>query len=113
MTSGPYRDVDLPQVPEWLASAEVNFRRPLGAVEAFGNLLYTAQWGGRQELNARSVSLDDYQTVNLRAGVALADLELAVYADNVFDTVYVVQRDATIRRYSRPRVLGVQARYRW
>lgn len=113
VTSGPYRDVDLPQVPEWLASAEVNFRRPLGAVEAFGNLLYTAQWGGRQELNARSVSLDDYQTVNLRAGVALADLELAVYADNVFDTVYVVQRDATIRRYSRPRVLGVQARYRW
>ena len=40
-------------------------------------------------------------------------LQIAAYVDNLFDSVFVVAQDPTIRRYSRPRVSGLQLRYSW
>ena len=43
----------------------------------------------------------------------IGHVQLAAYVDNLFDSVFIVAQDATIRRYSRPRVTGLQLRYRW
>lgn len=111
--SGRYSGLSLPQTPDWLASAEANYRRPVAGFEAFGNIAYNAQWGGVQELSATSPELSDFQVVNARLGVDIGHVQLAAYVDNLFDSVFIVAQDATIRRYSRPRVTGLQLRYRW
>lgn len=112
--SGRFRGLSLPQVPDWLGSASFNYLMPISdRSELFGNVLYTAQWGGVQELRANSVKLDDFQLVNLRAGVRFGHVSMTAFANNVFDQVYVVARDTTVRRYSQPRVAGVELGYRW
>ena len=113
VTSGRYSGLSLPQTPDWLASAEANYRVPVADIEAFGNIAYNAQWGGVQELSATSPELSDFQVVNARLGVDIGHVQLAAYVDNLFDSVFLVAQDATIRRYSRPRVTGVQLRYNW
>ena len=112
--SGEYEGLELPQVPEWLASASLNYRRPIGAqTEIFGNLLYSGQWGGKQELLVNSVPLYDYELVDLRAGATFGRLTVAAFAKNVFDEVYLIAETASIRRYSQPRLTGVELRYAW
>lgn len=109
--SGRYAGLDLAQVPDWLASANLNLRYPVArAVTLTGNVLVTSQWGGKQELTATSVDLDDYQLVNLRVGVEFGDISLTAFANNLFDTVYFVAQAPTINRYSQPRVIGIEGR---
>ena len=48
-----------------------------------------------------------------RFGVDLGKVQIAAYVDNLFDSVFIVAQDPTIRRYSRPRVSGLQLRYSW
>lgn len=112
--SGRYDGLDLAQVPDWLASANLNLRYPVAKdVTLTGNVLVNAQWGGKQELTATSVDLDDYQLVNLRAGIEFGDLRITAFANNVFDKIYFVAQAPTINRYSQPRVIGVEVGYRW
>src|SRR3546814_6587680 len=62
--------LDRAQVPDWLASANLNLRYPVtGDVALTSNVLVSGQWGGKQELTATSVDLDNYVLVNLRIGV--------------------------------------------
>ena len=86
---------------------------PVAGFEAFGNVSYNAQWGGVQELSITTPKLSDFQVVNARVGVDIGKIQLAAYVDNLFDSVFVVAQDPTIRRYSRPRVSGLQLRYSW
>jgi outer membrane receptor protein involved in Fe transport len=112
--NGRFAGVALPQVPDYLASASLDYRVPVAAdTEIFANMLYTAQWGGFQELRSTSVPLDDFELVNLRGGVEIDNVRLSIFADNVFDEVYRVARDTTIKRYNIPRVTGVELSYRW
>jgi len=112
--SGRYAGVSLPQTPDWLASIDLTYRHPLaGGSTGFANLLYNAQWGGSQELTKTSVPLDDFQTINARVGVELKGVQLTAFATNLTNSVFIVQRDSSIRRYSQPRVYGVELRYAW
>jgi iron complex outermembrane receptor protein len=109
--SGRYDGLDLAQVPDWLASANLNLRYPVTKdVALTSNVLISAQWGGKQELTATSVDLDDYVLVNLRVGVDFGKISVSAFANNVFDKVYFVAQAPTINRYSQPRVVGVEGR---
>ncbi|MBD3744960.1 TonB-dependent receptor [Sphingopyxis alaskensis] len=109
--SDRYAGLDLAQVPDWLASANLNLRYPVADdVALTSNILVSGQWGGKQELTATSVDLDNYVLVNLRAGVEFGDFSLSVFANNLFDKVYFVAQAPTINRYSQPRVIGIEGR---
>lgn len=114
VTSGVYNNLRLPQVPDFLYSANVNFRHDfIGGTTLVANALYTVQLGGLQELRANSVKLDDFDLINLRLGIEKGKFTFSVFADNVGNQVYRVTRDTTINRYSLPRVIGVEASFRW
>lgn len=114
VTSGRYDGLDLAQVPDWLASANLNLHHPISDnVALTGNILVNGQWGGKQELTATSVDLDDYVLLNLRAGAEFGDFRVTAFANNVFNKIYYVARAPTINRYSQPRVLGIELGYRW
>ncbi len=109
--SGRYDGLDLAQVPDWLASANLNLRYPVtNDVALTSNVLFSGQWGGKQELTATSVDLDDYVLVNLRVGVEFGKVSVSAFANNLFDKVYFVAQAPTINRYSQPRVIGVEGR---
>ncbi len=109
--SGRYNGLNLAQVPDWLASANLNLRYPLAnGVALTSNVLVSGQWGGKQELTATSVDLDDYVLVNLRVGVEFRKINISVFANNLFNEFYYVAQAPTINRYSQPRVIGVEGR---
>jgi iron complex outermembrane receptor protein len=109
--SGRYDGLDLAQVPDWLASANLNLRYPVTKdVALTSNVLVSGQWGGKQELTATSVDLDNYVLVNLRVGVDFGKISVSAFANNLFDKVYFVAQAPTINRYSQPRVVGVEGR---
>ncbi len=112
--SGRFAGLDLAQAPDWLASANLNLRYPVSRdVNLISNVLVYGQWGGKQELTATSVDLDDYVLVNLRLGVEVGGFSISAFANNVFDKVYFVAQASTINRFSQPRVIGVEARARF
>lgn len=114
VTSGVYNNLRLPQVPDFLYSANINFRHDfIGGTTLVANALYSVQLGGLQELRVNSVKLDDFDLINLRLGIEKGKVSLTVFADNVGNEVYRVTRDTTINRYSLPRVIGVEASFRW
>lgn len=109
--SGRYDGLDLAQVPKWLASANLNLNYPLTTdVSLTSNILVSGQWGGKQELTATSVDLDDYVLVNMRVGVEFGKVKIDAFANNLFNKVYFVAQAPTINRYSQPRVFGVEGR---
>ena len=109
--TGRYDGLDLAQVPDWLASANLNLRYPVtGDVALTSNVLVSGQWGGKQELTATSVDLDNYVLVNLRIGVDFGKVNVSAFANNLFDKLYYVAQAPTINRYSQPRVIGVEGR---
>ncbi|MDK2768114.1 MAG: TonB-dependent receptor [Sphingomonas sp.] len=114
VTSGRYDGLSLAQVPDWLASANLNLRQPVSEnVALTANVLVSGQWGGKQELTATSVNLDDYVLVNLRAGVDFRNFSITAFANNLFNQVYFVAQAPTINRYSQPRVIGVEGRLKF
>ncbi len=114
VTSGKFKDFRLPQVPDWLASWNVNFRHKfIGDTTLIANALLSAQFGGLQELRVNSVKLDDYALVNLRLGIEMKPVTVSLFANNVTNDVYRVAHDTTINRYSIPRVFGIEGDVRW
>jgi len=110
--SGRFEGLDLAQVPEWLGSATLNYRRPIGPdSEAFANFVYTAQTGGVQELSATTAPLDDFGLINLRLGARFGKVSVTAFARNLTDEVHFVARAPTINRYSQPRLTGIELRY--
>lgn len=82
----------LPYTPEFTANATVqyNYDLPMGGWQGFLRGEYAYKGSANSELNAKSRfnrRMDSYQIVNLRAGFnnADGDLDVSVYAENVFD----------------------------
>jgi iron complex outermembrane receptor protein len=113
IVSGEFEDAIPPQLPKWLASANLNYTHDIaGGLRGFANLLYAARWGGVQEIE-QTPELHDYQLVNGRLGVRKGHVELAAYVDNLFNVTYLVFEATTARRWSEPRTWGGQLIYRW
>ncbi|MDI3258611.1 MAG: TonB-dependent receptor [Sinobacteraceae bacterium] len=117
--SGPYQGRDLP-TPHWIAAANLNYRHAfIGDTRLFGNAHYAGRWGGVQEIaplaaGAPIPPLDDYQLLDLRAGVEWRKLSVAAFVNNAGNRVYIVYQDlATTRRLSMPRLYGFELGYRW
>lgn len=114
VTSGRFNNFRLPQVPDFLASVSLNFRhRFFAGSTIISNAVLSSQFGGLQELRVNSVKLDDYSLVNLRLGVEKGPVTVSLFANNATDQVYRVARDTTINRYSTPRVIGVEAAFKF
>ena len=112
-TAGLYEGRKVPQLPAWTVAANLDYRRPVGVLVAFGNVNYTAQWGGSQDVIAPIFKLQDRQVVDLRAGVETVSWQAAVFARNLFDTSYVLVQLPAARRWSDRRSIGLQLRYGW
>jgi len=111
IVSGRFNGFAIPQLPEWIASFGVTARAPIGdSATLFANANGAAQWGGVQELAAANFKLDDFQTLNLRAGIEFGSMQASVFVNNATDTQYRVFRTSTTERYNIPRVYGVQLR---
>jgi iron complex outermembrane receptor protein len=122
------------RLPHWQLKFDVNYRHLVtGRLYAFGNLRYSGEWGGKQEIDPQlpipftaatttgapsgtksdvlAINyLDSHALVNLRLGVQKDKWELAFYADNAFDEHYLVNRTPTTNRLNLPRRIGVQLR---
>jgi iron complex outermembrane receptor protein len=114
VTSGSYAGLPLAQVPDWLASANLDLRYPVASdVSLTGNVLVTGQWGGKQELTAATVDLDNYLLVNLRLGVEFRGFSVTAFANNLTNRIYFLAQTATVNRYAEPRVFGVETRVKF
>lgn len=112
--SGPFAGLELAQVPDYLAAANLDLSYPASEdLTLRANVLLSGQWGGKQELRATSPELDNYQLLNIRIGAEFHNFTLTAFVNNVLDQVYVVATAPTIERLSQPRVFGVEAGYRW
>lgn len=114
VTSGQYDGLTLPQVPEFLGSVTLNYRHNFNATTSLNtNLFYSVQSGGVQELRLPEVPLDDFDLLNLRAGVDIGQFSIAVFANNVLDERYIIAQAPTIIRYSTGRQVGLQLGFNW
>ena len=114
VTSGVFDNLRLPQVPDYLGSANLTFRhRFVADTTLVTNVLYSVQFGGLQELRVGSVKLDDFDLINARIGLEKGPVTVSLFANNLGNQIYRVARDTTINRYNIPRVIGVEGRYRW
>lgn len=115
VTDGPLEGLPTAQTPNWIASANLHYRREFNSnVAMFTNLFVYGQWGGVQELVASSPPLDNYQLVNLRFGLDFDDVEIAGFINNVFDVEYRTFQDfSTTERLGQPMTTGVEVRYRF
>jgi iron complex outermembrane receptor protein len=114
---GIYDGLRQPQQPDWTATFNVNYRHELtDALTGFINVKGNGRWGGVQEI-AQTPNLADYMSVDARAGVDWGNYELALHAENLFNTTYEVFGAPTalnnVVRYNFPRTYGIQLRYTW
>lgn len=113
VTSGPFKGASFPQVPDWVGSANLNYRIPFReGADLVANLAYRAQWGGVQEI-AGTPRLSDYQQVDARIAMDFGRWEAAIFANNATNSTYVNFASATVKRWSQPRLYGLQLRYQW
>jgi iron complex outermembrane receptor protein len=110
------------QIPDWTASAVANYRHAItDTADGFLNLAYQEQKGGVQDTVTAAtpaIHLKDIDLWNLRAGVDIKKLEIAVFVQNLFDRqIALLQFTANnaplANRYSTPRAIGVNLNYRW
>jgi iron complex outermembrane receptor protein len=112
--SGLYDGFVVPQTPEWVASATVDYRRPLSWGEVFLGVDYHAQWGGVQDVTTPVFELADRQIADVRVGFGKNSWEVTAYVRNAFDEEYYVLRQPTLYRWNNDRRrTGVRFRYRW
>ena len=113
ITEGVYAGLAPPQLPRYLASANMGYTRAIGwGWTGFGNVTYSARWGGVQEI-AQTPELHDYQLVDTRIGVRKERIEIAGYVRDVGDIAYISFEAASARRFTEPRVYGAQVTYKW
>jgi outer membrane receptor protein involved in Fe transport len=106
--------------PNWTTSVVVDYRVPFSnSVAAFlrGDWEYTGQSKGSFQVTSTEYINPAYSTANVQAGLNIFQLELAVYAKNVFDARTIIQEpqiNSVIEGYTlRPRTIGVTAAYRF
>lgn len=116
VVAGPFKGESLPQVPEYLAGFDLNLRHGLAnGVALFGNVAYSAQWGGVQELYTPGVAtgrfdLDDYGILNLRTGLDFGRYQVSVFANNALDEQVQLLLTTTGIRRNQPRTTGIELR---
>lgn len=119
VTDGVYKGRDLPQVPDWIAGADVNYNRPfIGDTRLFFNVNWSGQWGGRQELirpglTTPNYDLADMSLINGRVGVDIKDVQVSLFVTNATNEEFSIFNSSTTERLNTPRNWGVQLRYRW
>jgi iron complex outermembrane receptor protein len=119
VTGGDYNGEPLPQVPNWIAGADINYRTPfVGDTTLFANLNYHGQWGGIQELvrpgtPVVNFPVSDITQINARLGVDFGHVEASAFVTNLTNESYSVFSSTTTQRLNTPRNWGVQLRYRW
>jgi iron complex outermembrane receptor protein len=110
-----YAGRTIPQTPDWVANANLNYTRDItDSLTGLLNMNYREQWGGVQDVEVPQKPLDDFSQVDVRAAIRTGDIEFAVYANNIFNTVYRLRDDTDVTyRLSSPRSYGVQLKYSW
>jgi outer membrane receptor protein involved in Fe transport len=88
---------------------------PVMIMTVAGDVAPLTVMGGVQELYTPGVTtnrfqLDDYSTVNLRAGLDFGRYQLSVFANNAFDESYRVLVSSTAARWNQPRTTGFELR---
>jgi iron complex outermembrane receptor protein len=121
-TGLPLKDSSVAQIPKWTASAVVNYRHALtDRIDGFANVSYQEQMGGVQDTITAAtgpVYLKDIDLVNLRTGVEIGRLQVAVFVQNLFDRQFALLQlkganQPLLNRFSNPRTTGLNAIYRW
>lgn len=113
LVSGPFSGANIPQTPDSILGADLDYRHAaLGGSTVFGHVNFAGQWGGVQEIT-HTPALADFQTWNVRLGVDFGHAQFSAFANNAFDEEHVIYATATAKRYSQPRVIGVELRYGW
>lgn len=127
ITSGPLDGAQLPQVPEWTASASFNYRGALSSKATFFfNANYQGAFGGINELTPPNTPfrqpaargpyqspIDDISLLDLRTGIELGPLTIAAYMRNATRYNYVVYEQITTQRLNPRRLIGIDARFRY
>jgi iron complex outermembrane receptor protein len=122
--SGPLDGAQIPQIPKWIGSAAFNVRVPIGGDNnVFFNANYQHASGGLNELTPQGTPLRQpaargpYQSpigtvslLDLRAGVEVGPVTVALYAKNALQNRYIVFEQITTQRLNPRRLIGVDAR---
>ncbi len=110
------------QIPKWTSSATIDYRHRLtDNITGFGNVSYQSQNGGVQDTITAAtppIYLSDMDIVNLRAGLDIKKVQVAVFVQNLTDKSYALLQFQTAgqplaNRYSAPRSVGANIVYRW
>lgn len=111
--SGPDAGKAQPQRPDWTATFNLNYRRPVvDDVDGFINLKGNTRSGGVQEI-AQTPSMHDFQIFDLRLGATKGPWEAAFWMNNFANESYVVFESPSVRRWNMPQTYGVDVTYRW
>lgn len=113
VVAGRFKGAITPQTPVWNGSLNIDYRHALvGKFRGFGNVTYSFQKGGIQEIE-QFPKLHDSYTMDARVGVENGSVEVAVFATNLTDYDYILFESETVRRWNQPRLFGAQVRYKW
>lgn len=115
VTSGAFAGEELAQVPDWIYGANINYRRPFAGQMAFvGNVNYASQLGGRFDLaDPTNYLMAHEETWNTRLALELGNYAIAVWATNLSDKDFPINRGPSTQRWNQPRNYGVELRYNW
>lgn len=113
VVAGRFKGAQTPQTPVWNGSFNLDYRHDLVAgFRGFGNVTYSFQKGGVQEIE-QTPKLHDSYGVDARVGIENGKVEVALYATNLTDYDYIIFESDTVRRWNQPRLFGAQIRYQW
>ncbi|MCP5432447.1 MAG: TonB-dependent receptor plug domain-containing protein [Alphaproteobacteria bacterium] len=111
---GPFDGNLVVQNPKWILGGNLHYTHAIPNTEAsaFGNLNYSANYGGTQEIDG-SFDLSDYNIFDARVGVDYGGWQFSVYAQNLTNYNYILLDTLTTERWSLPRIWGANVRYKW
>ncbi|RIV81964.1 TonB-dependent receptor [Aurantiacibacter xanthus] len=123
--TGDFSGSKLPYTPEFSANADIQYRASLGGdIDGFigGTVVYTGKQNATFEtsvLQADDFVIDDYTTLDLRAGIASQNdrWRVSVFGRNVTDESYVTAvstfLDTLIRYRGRPATYGISFDFKY
>ena len=122
VTGLPLLDSDVPQIPDWNLTANVNYRHAFtDRLAGFVNVNYSGQRGGVQDAITAAtppILLQDFDLFGAQIGVEYADVQLALSVRNLTDQQIEVLRfrqgvNPLSVRYNQPRTFAASLSYRW